>query len=135
MDKGLEYSTSRGTILAERGPRNMVPPANYPSGTGKSIVWSGAAYYVPSENRYGDLLPLGNIIPPNEPEKWSSCTSGSIKAGIKSMQKHVSNYTGRKKKSQYFLFAPNPPKRRHSKYATFAILRIKQYKTAFYNTR
>ncbi|XP_052809676.1 uncharacterized protein LOC128238136 [Mya arenaria] len=52
MNKGLEYSTSHGSILAERGPRNMVPLNNYPAGTGKSIVWTGAAYYVPSENRW-----------------------------------------------------------------------------------
>ncbi|KAH3718276.1 uncharacterized protein LOC127856636 [Dreissena polymorpha] len=52
MEKGLEYSTSRGSILAERGPRNMVPLNNYLAGTGKSIVWMGAAYYVPSENRW-----------------------------------------------------------------------------------
>ncbi|XP_045168112.1 uncharacterized protein LOC123531327 isoform X2 [Mercenaria mercenaria] len=52
MNKGLEYSTSQGSILADRGPRNMVPVHNYPSGVGKSHVWRGAAYYVPSENRW-----------------------------------------------------------------------------------
>ena len=51
MDKGLEYSTSRGATLSSRGPRNMVPVHNYLAGTGKSIAWRGAAYYVPSENR------------------------------------------------------------------------------------
>ena len=52
MDKGLEYSTSKGTNLVERGPRNMVPVHNYLDGTGKSHVFYGAAYYVPSENRW-----------------------------------------------------------------------------------
>ena len=52
MNKALEYSTSSGSILAERGPRNMVPVHNYPDGTGKSHVFYGAAYYVPSENRW-----------------------------------------------------------------------------------
>lgn len=52
MNKSLEYSTSKGTILADRGPRNMVPAHNYLSGTGKSINWRGPAYYVPSERRW-----------------------------------------------------------------------------------
>ena len=52
MEKSLEYSTSKGTNLVERGPRNMVPAHNYLDGTGKSHVFYGAAYYVPSENRW-----------------------------------------------------------------------------------
>jgi hypothetical protein len=30
----------------------MVPVHNYPAGVGKSHAWRGAAYYVPSENRF-----------------------------------------------------------------------------------
>ena len=52
MNKELEYSSSLGTNLFDRGPRNMVPKHNYPSGTGKSHVFYGPAYYVPSENRW-----------------------------------------------------------------------------------
>ena len=52
MEKQLEYSTSKGSYLADRGPRNMVPVHNYPAGRGKSHVYYGPAWYVPSENRW-----------------------------------------------------------------------------------
>ncbi|KAK3591972.1 hypothetical protein CHS0354_031480 [Potamilus streckersoni] len=47
-----EYSTGLGTNLAARGPRNMVPLHNYLSGDGKSHVYKGPGYYVPSERRW-----------------------------------------------------------------------------------
>lgn len=52
MNKELEYSSSLGTTLSSRGPRNMVPLDNYLAGTGKSHVYYGPGYYVPSENRW-----------------------------------------------------------------------------------
>ncbi|XP_041365604.1 uncharacterized protein LOC121380719 [Gigantopelta aegis] len=47
-----QYSTSKGTFLHERGPRNPVPTDNYFSGDGKSYTYQGPAYYVPSELRW-----------------------------------------------------------------------------------
>ena len=48
----IEYSTSVGTRLFDRGPRNMVPVHNYLAGTGKSLAYEGPGYYVPSERRW-----------------------------------------------------------------------------------
>ncbi|KAK3092549.1 hypothetical protein FSP39_004270 [Pinctada imbricata] len=47
-----EYGTSAGTNLFLRGPYNSTPLHNYLSGDGKSHVFRGPGYYVPSENRW-----------------------------------------------------------------------------------
>lgn len=47
-----EYGTSAGTNVRLRGPYNSTPVNNYLAGDGKSHVYMGPAYYVPSENRW-----------------------------------------------------------------------------------
>lgn len=47
-----EYGTSAGTNVRLRGPYNATPVNNYLAGDGKSHVYMGPAYYVPSENRW-----------------------------------------------------------------------------------
>ena len=47
-----EYGTSAGTNVRLRGPHNSTPLNNYLAGDGKSHVYRGPAYYVPSENRW-----------------------------------------------------------------------------------
>ncbi|XP_067650053.1 uncharacterized protein [Haliotis asinina] len=47
-----DLETGKGTMLSERGPHNSVPVDNYPSGDGKSYVYEGSGYYVPSERSW-----------------------------------------------------------------------------------
>ncbi|XP_033761395.1 uncharacterized protein LOC117343171 [Pecten maximus] len=48
----VEYATSGGTNLKERGPYNPTPAENYLSGTGKSHVYRGPGYYIPLNNSW-----------------------------------------------------------------------------------
>ncbi|XP_076437140.1 uncharacterized protein LOC143276498 [Babylonia areolata] len=43
------YGTSKGMTLFRRGPYKPTPVNNYLSGNGKSHVYEGSGYYVPSE--------------------------------------------------------------------------------------
>ncbi|KAK7109990.1 uncharacterized protein [Littorina saxatilis] len=49
---GSRYGTSKGVYLNRRGNFNHVPIHNYLSGDGKSHVYYGPAYYVPSERSW-----------------------------------------------------------------------------------
>ncbi|XP_076461083.1 uncharacterized protein LOC143293754 [Babylonia areolata] len=49
---GSRYGTSKGVFLNRRGYFNHVPVHNYLSGDGKSHVYMGPGYYVPSERAW-----------------------------------------------------------------------------------
>lgn len=49
---GSRHGTSRGEFLNQRGYFNPVPVDNYLSGDGKSHVYRGPGYYIPSERRW-----------------------------------------------------------------------------------
>lgn len=60
---GSRYGTSKGVFLKERGYFRHLPVNNYLSGDGKSHVYYGPAYYVPSERRWVTYVEYRSLPP------------------------------------------------------------------------
>ncbi|KAL8558871.1 hypothetical protein ACOMHN_054302 [Nucella lapillus] len=58
---GSRYATSKGTILFDRSVYRPTPAYNYLSGDGKSHVYEGAGYYVPSERLWQNFVQYRSI--------------------------------------------------------------------------